>query len=225
MHVTAGEIVGVAGLAGAGHLTALEVVTGRATAAEGAVAVAGRTAPRSLRQAIRAGVGFVCSDRKRYGLLLDDPVWHNVASVRWLGLGRGSAWLDIGALVRLADRYRERLRIPGDSHQPVGRLSGGNQQKVLLAKWLEIDPVLLVLDDPTRGVDIGARAEVHGVLTELAGTGTAVLLASTDLSELVALCDRVLVFQRGQVVAELTGDGLTEASLSVAMNAGSLPLG
>ncbi|WP_037066740.1 sugar ABC transporter ATP-binding protein [Pseudonocardia acaciae] len=217
---SAGEVVGLAGLEDAGHLAALEVVTGRAGAFSGAVEVAGGPAPRSLRAAIRSGVAFVSSDRKRYGLMLDEPVWLNVGAVRWLGLGRGGGWLKVSELVAASVGYGRRLRIRGSAHQPAGSLSGGNQQKVVLAKWLESDPVLMVLDDPTRGVDVGARVEVHDVIAELADAGTSVLLASTDLTELVAVCDRVLVFQRGRIVRELAGDTLTEAELSVAMNAG-----
>jgi ribose transport system ATP-binding protein len=123
-------------------------------------------------------------------------------------------------LVAAADVHRERLRIRRDAGRLAGSLSGGNQQKVVLAKWLETDPVLMVLDDPTRGVDVGARVEVHEVITELADSGTAIVLASTDLHELVAVCDRVLVFQRGQIVDELSGARLTEPELSVAINAG-----
>jgi ABC-type sugar transport system ATPase subunit len=216
----AGEVVGLAGLEDAGHLAALEVVTGRAGAASGTVEVAGGPAPRSLRAAIRSGVAFVSSDRKRYGLMLDEPVWLNVGAVSWLGLGRGSGWLKTGELVAASVRHGRRLRIRGAAHQPVGSLSGGNQQKVVLAKWLEAGPVLLVLDDPTRGVDVGARVEVHDVIAELADAGTSVLLASTDLAELVAVCDWVLVFQRGRIVQELAGGRLTEQELSVAMNAG-----
>lgn len=215
-----GEVVGMAGLEGAGHLTALEVICGRTAATAGTVEVAGGPAPRTLRDAIRAGVAFVSSDRKRYGLMLDEPVWHNIATVRWLGLGRGGGWLDVRRLVAAADVHRERLRIRGDASLLTGSLSGGNQQKVVLAKWLETDPVLMVLDDPTRGVDVGARVEVHDVITELADSGTAIVLASTDLHELVAVCDRVLVFQHGQIVDELAGARLTEPELSVGINAG-----
>jgi ABC-type sugar transport system ATPase subunit len=102
----------------------------------------------------------------------------------------------------------------------AGQLSGGNQQKVVFAKWLATDPTVMVLDDPTRGVDIGVRAEMHDVVRELAAQGRVVLVASSDLAELTELCDRVVVFQRGRVVAELSGDELTQQELSRSMNAG-----
>jgi ABC-type sugar transport system ATPase subunit len=102
----------------------------------------------------------------------------------------------------------------------VRELSGGNQQKAVFAKWLDASPSVVVLDDPTRGVDVGARSEMHGLIRELAVEGRIVVLASTDLAELVELCDRVLVFQHGRIVEELSGERLSEQSLSLAMNAG-----
>lgn len=124
---------------------------------------------------------------------------------------------------RLVERSRGhlvRLRVRGDVHDRAGDLSGGNQQKVVLAKWLDADPAVLALDDPTRGVDVGARGELHGIVRELAGQGKVVLITSSDLAELVELCDRVVVLQHGRIVAALDGDWLTEPELSLAMNAG-----
>jgi ABC-type sugar transport system ATPase subunit len=213
--VAAGEIVGLAGLQGAGHLDVLAVLSGRARGR-----VNGVPAPRSPRAAVRAGVAFVPSDRKRYGLMLDKPVWQNTSAVTWLALGRGGWWLRHRAHVSAARSLVTRLRISGGPDDLVSSLSGGNQQKVVVAKWLRTAPSLLLLDDPTRGVDVGARAEMHAVISALAAEGKPVLLASTDLAELCELCDRVLVFQRGRVVARLTRAELSERALSVAMNAG-----
>lgn len=210
-----GEIVGLAGLQGAGHLTALEVLCGRTAVTSGSVS----PAARSLRAAVRSGVAFVSSDRKRYGLMLDKPVWQNISAVSWLGIGRGGWWLRRGRLTRAATRHTRRLGIRAAAGDMTASLSGGNQQKVVFAKWLDADPSLVILDDPTRGVDVGARAEMHAVIAGLAGEGKTVLLASTDLTELVELCHRVLVFQHGRPVDEISGDRLTEHSLSVAMNA------
>jgi ABC-type sugar transport system ATPase subunit len=213
--VAAGEIVGLAGLQGAGHLDVLAVLSGRARGR-----VNGAPAPRSPRAAVRAGVAFVPSDRKRYGLMLGKPVWQNTSAVAWLALGRGGRWLRRRTHVAAARSLVTRLRISGSPDDPVSSLSGGNQQKVVVAKWLAAEPAVLLLDDPTRGVDVGARAEMHAVIAELAASGKPVLLASTDLTELCELCDRVLVFQRGRVVARLTRSELSERALSVAMNAG-----
>jgi ribose transport system ATP-binding protein len=217
----AGRITGFAGLQGAGHLAALEVVCGRARPSSGVVTLpGGEPPPRDVRRAVRAGVAFVPSDRKRYGLMLDRTVWENTSAVSWLARREGSPWLNRGRHIARANAHAERLRLHGDARTPVSELSGGNQQKVVFAKWLDIEPQVVVLDDPTRGVDIGARAEMHGIVRELRAAGKAVLVASTDLAELVELCDRVLVFQRGRIVGELSGPGLTERELSLAMNAG-----
>ncbi|MGW0705441.1 sugar ABC transporter ATP-binding protein [Streptomyces sp. NPDC002643] len=224
--VRAGEVVGVAGLQGAGHLTALEVVCGRTAVSAGRVDIGGRGVPRSLREAVRAGVAFVPSDRKRYGLMTERTVWENATAVSWLGLGRGGVMPKRAELVRRTDELTRRLRLRGGPHDVVARLSGGNQQKVVFAKWLATEPRVVVLDDPTRGVDIGVRAEMHRIIGELAGDGAAVLIASTDLAELTEVCDRVLVFARGRIAGEVSGERLTEHGLAVAVQRGDgLPKG
>ncbi|MGI5459691.1 sugar ABC transporter ATP-binding protein [Streptomyces sp. CA-249302] len=215
--VRAGEVVGVAGLQGAGHLSALEVVCGRTAISSGRVDIAGHGLPRSLREAVRAGVAFVPSDRKRYGLMVDRAVWENTTTVSWLALGRGGVLPSRSELVRRTADLTERLRLRGGPYDIVARLSGGNQQKVVFAKWLATEPKIVVLDDPTRGVDVGVRAEMHRIVGELAAGGAAVLLASTDLAELTEMCDRVLVFVRGRVTGEVHGERLTEHALAVAM--------
>ncbi|MHA5051415.1 sugar ABC transporter ATP-binding protein [Streptomyces sp. SD15] len=219
--VRAGEVVGVAGLQGAGHLDALAVVCGRTEISAGRVDVGGRGLPRTLRAAVRAGVAFVPSDRKRYGLMAERTVWENATAVSWLALGRGGVLPTRGELVGHASNLTERLRLRGGPYDIVARLSGGNQQKVVFAKWLATEPRIVVLDDPTRGVDVGVRAEMHRIVGELAAGGAAILVASTDLAELTEVCDRVLVFARGRIVGEVRGERLTEHALAVAMQPGS----
>jgi ABC-type sugar transport system ATPase subunit len=170
--------------------------------------------------AVRAGVALVSGDRRRLGLMLDKPLWENVTAVRRLGLGRDGAMPSHRRLIERAERRARELRIRGGPHDPAGALSGGNQQKAVLAKWLDADPAVFALDDPTRGVDVGARGEIHGLIRDLAQRRRIILIASSDLAELVDLCDRVLVFQRGRITAELAGDALSEQALSMAMNAG-----
>ncbi|MFF4349328.1 sugar ABC transporter ATP-binding protein [Streptomyces sp. NPDC001530] len=218
--VRAGEVVGVAGLQGAGHLAALEVVCGRTAISAGRVDVGGRGLPHSLRAAVRAGVAFVPSDRKRYGLMAERMVWENATAVSWLALGRGGMVPSRGELVRRTGDLTGRLRLRGGPYDVVARLSGGNQQKVVFAKWLATEPRVVVLDDPTRGVDVGVRAEMHRIVGELAAGGAAVLIASTDHAELTEVCDRVLVFVRGRIVGEVRGEGLTEHALAVAVQSG-----
>jgi ABC-type sugar transport system ATPase subunit len=218
--VAPGEIVGFAGLQGAGHLAVFDVLCGRARPSAGTACVNGRPAPRSFRAAVRAGVALVSADRKRYGLMLDAPLWRNTSAVSWLGIGRGGWWLRRKRLAGAAAEHAARLRIRGNPYDLTNTLSGGNQQKVVFAKWLDARPTVAVLDDPTRGVDIGARVEMHAIITTLADDGYAVLIASTDLVELTELCDRVIIFQRGSLVSEVARDDLSEQTLSVAMNAG-----
>ncbi|KAA0912728.1 ATP-binding cassette domain-containing protein, partial [Streptomyces apricus] len=184
-----------------------------------------RGRPRSLREAVRAGVAFVPSDRKRYGLMTDRTVWENTTAVDWLALGRGGVLPSRAELVRRTAELTDRLRLRGGPHDVVATLSGGNQQKVVLAKWLATDPRIVVLDDPTRGVDVGVRAEMHAIVGELAAGGAAVLVASGDLAELTELCDRVLVFVRGRITGELSGPRLTEHELAAAIQTGTQPDG
>ncbi|WP_158891075.1 sugar ABC transporter ATP-binding protein [Amycolatopsis anabasis] len=221
----AGEVVGLAGLAGSGHRTVLEVVAGLRRPVRGRVRLPGdRPAPRRLRAAIDAGVALVSGDRHRYGLMLDKPLWENVAQVRSVALARDGALLRAGELRARAARQVTRLGIR-TSHVdiPCGLLSGGNQQKTVLAKWLEANPEVLLLDDPTRGVGVGGRHEIHTLLRTMTDGPAIMLLCSTDLDELAQVCDRVLVFHQGRLSATLRGDDLTQHTLLHTMNTGTLP--
>jgi ribose transport system ATP-binding protein/rhamnose transport system ATP-binding protein len=215
LSVRRGEIVGCAGKAGSGHSAVLEVVAGLRTAARGRVRLpSGRTAPRTIRGAVRSGVALVPGDRARVGLMLDKPVWDNVSVVSSGALGRYGPLPGRRRLVAAAADLVRRLRIRADSvHDLAGRLSGGNQQKVVFAKWLAAELDVVLLDDPTRGVDVGAKADMHEIIRGLAAAGRVVLISSTDPDELVELCDRVAVFHRGRLCVELSGDELTQAAL------------
>jgi ABC-type sugar transport system ATPase subunit len=219
-----GEIVGVAGLAGSGHLELIELLSGQRRPSAGrALLPGGRPVPRGLRNAIGAGVALVTGDRRRFGLMLDKPLWENVGQVRAIALARDGAVIRRGKLRRQARGHIGRLRVRAasvDSH--AGELSGGNQQKVVFAKWLDAQPSVLLLDDPTRGVDVGAKGEMHALIRSAAQGGAIVILNSTDLDELEVLCDRALVFYRGKVCAELSGAQLRVRTLLEAMNTGSV---
>ncbi|RFS86507.1 sugar ABC transporter ATP-binding protein [Actinomadura spongiicola] len=223
LQVHAGEIVGVTGLAGAGHLAVLELVAGLRRPTSGTVRLPGdRPVPRGLRRAIGAGVAVVSGDRRGRGLMLDQPIWQNIGQVRSVGLSRDGLVVRGGALRNRARGHVDRLRIRcRDVEQRVGLLSGGNQQKVVLAKWLDASPTVLLLDDPTRGVDVGAKAEIHDLIRTAADDGAVVLLASTDLEELTTACDRVLVFHRGRVVAHLSGSDLDQHTIVRISNTGN----
>jgi ABC-type sugar transport system ATPase subunit len=220
--VARGEVVGLAGLAGSGPGAMLAAIAGLSDITHGTITLPGGAArPASLRQAIERGVAYVSGDRRKLGLMLDKPIWENIVQVRSVGMARDGAALSTR---RLRDRAAGLARRVGVKTQTVdavaGSLSGGNQQKVVLAKWLDTAPEVLLLDDPTRGVDVGARDEINHILRRSAGEGAVVIYLSTDLEELVAGCDRVLVFHRGRICAELSGDTLSASRLSQVMNTG-----
>lgn len=209
----AGEIVGLAGLAGAGRTeTALSLIGARERGA-GEVLVAGRPVEiESPAAAIAAGIGYLHEDRKTAGIFAAMEIVENIAVA---GLRRfGLWWQDHAAQLEFAAAKRIELKIVSrDLRQPIGELSGGNQQKCLLARWLLLRPRILVVDEPTRGVDVGAKSEVHALLRLLAGQGTAVLMISSELPEVLAVSDRILVMRQGAIVGELSGDTATEEAV------------
>jgi ABC-type sugar transport system ATPase subunit len=223
--VARGEIVGLAGLTGAGHVAVLQLVTGQRQADSGELVFPdGSHAPRNLRRAIASGVALVTGDRRRFGLMLDKPVWDNIAQVRAIALHRDGLLIRKSKLRAVAESHLRGLRIRAASANALtGSLSGGNQQKVVFAKWLDAKPSIMVLDDPTRGVDVGAKIEMHTLIRLAADANALILLNSTDLEELSSICDRVFVFFQGQICAELTGDSLTVHNVLESMNSGAVP--
>ncbi|HZO07055.1 MAG TPA: sugar ABC transporter ATP-binding protein, partial [Solirubrobacterales bacterium] len=219
-----GEIVGLAGLDGSGAQTVLDVIFGRRKLAGGSITLpGGRRRARTMNQAVRAGIAYVPADRKRLGLMLDSSVAANVASVRGGPLRRMGVVLRNGRMRRRADHWREELKIVMPSSGiPVGSLSGGNQQKVVFAKWLEAEPSVVLLDDPSRGVDMGAKDEMHAIIAQMAASKKVVLYTSSDLEEMAKICDRVVVFFAGRVVGELSSDELSEHRLLEAINVGAV---
>jgi ABC-type sugar transport system ATPase subunit len=221
LSVGPGEVVGLAGVAGAGHHAVLELISGLARPDSGSVLLpGGRPVPRGLRNAVRAGVALVTGDRRRLGLMLDKPLWENAGQVRSVGLAADGLIVRASALRERARAQVAGLRIRSRSvDQPVGSLSGGNQQKVVFAKWLDAQPSVVLLDDPTRGVDIGAKAEMHALIRSTAAAGAPVLICSTDIDELASLCHRVIVLHQGRVRTELSGERLRTHAILEAMNA------
>jgi ABC-type sugar transport system ATPase subunit len=205
--VRTGEVVALAGLVGAGRTELALAVFGARPGYAGEVFVSGRRVnPRTPAEAIAAGIGYLPEDRKDGGLFPEMTVADNVTAVAPPRTGRQRA--------EVTDELCGKLRIvcrgPGE---PVGNLSGGNQQKVLLARWLLAGPKVLIADEPTRGVDVGAKAEIHALLFDLARRGTAVLVISSDLPEVLAVADRVLVMRDGRLTGELPGPGATEEAV------------
>ncbi len=183
----------------------------------------------SPRESIARGVALLPEDRKGRGLLLDMTVSENLA-LPWLAspevMGRGArlGLVDAGVERRIAARRIAELRIRGDAGALVSTLSGGNQQKIVLGKWLERPPRVLLLDEPTRGVDVGAREEIYAILHELTRRGVAVLFASSDLPEVLRLAHRVLVLRHGRLVGELDAASASEEAI-VRLSIGALPQG
>ena len=220
LEVRSGEIVGLAGVAGAGHHAVLELVSGLRSPDQGRILLPdGREVPHGLRRAVRAGVALVTGDRRRLGLMLDKPLWENAGQIRSVGLAADGPVVRAGALRERAREHVRGLRIQSRSvDQEAGSLSGGNQQKVVFAKWLDAQPSVFLLDDPTRGVDVGAKDEMHALIRSTAAAGAPVLICSTDIDELAGLCDRVVVFHQGRVSAELAGERLRTHLVLEAMN-------
>ena len=220
LNVASGEIVGLAGLASAGQATVLELVAGLRRASSGEIMLpSGKLVPHGLPKCIAAGVALVSGDRRRVGLMLDKPIWENMAQVRTVALGRDGILISRAAVRERAKGHAQRLGLRYNSlDQRAALLSGGNQQKLVFAKWLDVNPTVLLLDDPTRGVDVGAKTEMHALIRSVAAAGAAVVLCSTDLDELALICERVSVFVQGQVTTTLTGDARTEHNILQAMN-------
>jgi ABC-type sugar transport system ATPase subunit len=155
--------------------------------------------------------------------MLDKPIWENIAQIRAVGLAASGPFVSAASLRTRAEALTSRLRIRARSvNQTAGSLSGGNQQKVVFAKWLDASPSVVLLDDPTRGVDIGAKAEMHALIRSTADAGVPVLMCSTDIDELSSLCDSILVIHAGVPTTTLTGSSLSTHTILEAMNTGSL---
>jgi ribose transport system ATP-binding protein len=226
LEVHAGEIVGVAGLLGSGREQIAGTVAGAQRAIAGEVAVDGRrVAAGDPGAAIRAGIGLVPADRPRHGAVMTLSVRENLTLPMLAPLRRPGRRLDVRAE---RDEAAEWTRVvglhPADPERAIATFSGGNQQKVVLAKWLRIRPRVLVLDEPTQGVDIGAKAAIYELVARAAAEGAAVLVASSDDKDLALLCDRVLVLRDGRIATELHGPALHEERLvheSLGVAAGS----
>lgn len=212
--VRSGEVVGIAGLAGAGRTELVEAIYGAHPAQTGRILIDGRPIEHpSAHRSVAGGLGLLTEDRKRTGLCLNLPMATNITLANVSALLRGGR-LQSRAELDVARRYIEKLNIrPPAPLKPVGRLSGGNQQKTLLARWLYADSRIFLLDEPTRGVDVAARSEIYREVNELAEAGAAVVMVSSDLPELLGMADRILVMRRGHLVAEFDGRTATQEEI------------
>jgi ribose transport system ATP-binding protein len=211
--VRAGEILGMSGLVGAGRTELSEAVFGVRSLTAGELLLEGRSLRiTSPADAIAAGVLLVPEDRRLYGLVLPESVGFNLSLPNLDRLG--AYWISRSAERELQATWIERLRVKTPSAaQTVGLLSGGNQQKVVYGKWLARNPRVLILDEPTRGVDVGAKSEIYALIDELAGRGVAVWMITSDMEELLGMSDRVVVMHEGHLAGELQGTQLTEEAV------------
>jgi ABC-type sugar transport system ATPase subunit len=217
-----GDVIGLAGLEGSGTTAILDALFGLKPLASGRVTLpGGAPAPASPQAAVKAGVALVPADRRTEGLSLAEEIGANISTVTAGVLGRFGRVLDQAAMDRAAAARADALNLVRRSlRQPARSLSGGNQQKVVLAKWLGTDPDVILLNDPTRGIDVGAKAEIYRIIEMQADAGRVVLFHSTELPEFALLCDRVLVFYRGRMVGALPGADATPRALLEAINVG-----
>lgn len=209
-----GEILGISGLVGAGRSELARALFGVDRWHRGTIVLHGqRMRLCNPAQAVRAGIGMLPEDRKSAGLFLELAIHSNVAAASLTRVSRaGLIRRDLEH--QLAEHYMRTLRIRATGpSQPVRTLSGGNQQKVLLAKWLAIHPKLLIVDEPTRGIDVGAKSEIHSLLRELASGGVGIIMISSELPEILGMSDRILVMYAGRIVAEIDATDATEETL------------
>lgn len=211
-HVRKGEILGIAGLVGAGRTEVMEAIFGVNPPDSGEIIVNGKSVKiRSPIEAINNGLAFSVEDRKLLGLNLQGTVKDNIAIVNLSAYCVAGGVVNEKLLVKSADAQIEALRIKTPSReQLVGNLSGGNQQKIVLAKWLLRQPDILILDEPTRGIDVGAKAEIYTLMCQMAKQGKAIIMISSELPEIIGMSDRVIVLHEGTLTGELSRDKLSQ---------------
>jgi putative multiple sugar transport system ATP-binding protein len=225
LNVRRGEIVGIAGLMGAGRTEFAMSVFGRTYGQRirGTVLMHGKEVDTStVRKAIDHGIAYVTEDRKGYGLVLEEDIRKNITLANLEAVSTGAV-IDEGREWQVAGDYRQALRIRcSGTDQLVVNLSGGNQQKVVLSKWLFAKPELLILDEPTRGIDVGAKYEIYTIIDQLAQEGKGILMISSELPELLGMCDRIYVMNEGRFVAEYpVAEASQERIMRAIVNSGS----
>lgn len=218
------EILGLAGLEGSGNTSILYALFGARSTQDADVTFPdGGELPSNPGEAANRGCCLVPADRRRDGLMLLKSVATNINQASVSSLGWGLSWLSPTSIIETARRHIDALRITTPTPMvPVNELSGGNQQKVLVAKWLELSPRIILLDDPTRGIDVGAKYEIYVLIRKLASSGRIVLITSSELPELLGLADRILVFYKGHLIGEKPASYFNRDSLLRAINTGSL---
>ncbi len=213
--VASGEIVGVAGLVGAGRTEMLETLFGVTPALGGSIQVSGADLELdSPISAIAAGIALAPEDRKQQGLVIDMTVRENLSLAALRRDQKKAGFLDFAKEKKISEKMIEAMRVKTPNENQIIRyLSGGNQQKVVLGKWLAMKPKILLLDEPTRGIDVGAKSEIYALMEELAESGVAILYVSSEMEEILGMADRALVMHEGRISGELTREELTEENI------------
>lgn len=221
LEVRAGEILSLSGLVGAGRTELARVLFGLTPADSGSIRIGGEAVRiQSPQDAMKHGIAYVPEDRRRHGVILEMPIAHNITLAAQARFFPGG-WLRSARERKEATALSTRLGVKTAGIEfPVGSLSGGNQQKVALARWLATQPRILILDEPTQGVDVGAKSEIHGLIREFTAAGLAVLLISSDLPEVLGMSDRIAVMREGRLVEILTGGSSAPAVMSAALGQG-----
>jgi ribose transport system ATP-binding protein len=209
--VRAGEVVGIAGLVGSGRSEILEGIYGARKVSSGSVSLNGKVLkPGSVRAAVNADMGLSPEERKSQGLILDEPIYRNATLSTFARFAKGPILNEQAEREATLEQMRALELRPAEPNRITRTLSGGNQQKIMLARWLIHGTKVLLLDEPTRGVDVGARMEIYGLIRTLAAEGTAIVVVSSEIEEVLGLSDRVLVLADGRVLAEKEASTITE---------------
>jgi len=213
LHVRKGEVLGIAGLMGAGRTELVMSVFGKAygTGIVGELEKDGKPLTlNTISQAIHAKIAYITEDRKGDGMILGKTITDNITLAKMSKVSRRGQ-IDTDLEVNVAKSFRDKLRIKSTSvQQLVGNLSGGNQQKVLLSKWMFTDPDVMILDEPTRGIDVGAKYEIYSIINDLATEGKSIIMISSELPEILGMCDRIYVMYEGRIVGELSRDDASQ---------------
>ena len=211
-----GEVVGIAGLMGAGRTEFAMSIFGRSFGKkiEGTIIKDGKEIQvKTVKEAIKHGIAYTTEDRKSAGLILIDNIKRNISLTAFHKISKGIV-IDENKEIKVAEDYREKLRIKSPSIlQRTGNLSGGNQQKVVFSKWIFSDPDVLILDEPTRGIDVGAKYEIYSVINELTENGKTIIMISSELPEILGMCDRIYVMNEGRIVGELTSEEASQENI------------
>lgn len=214
-HIAKGEVLGVSGLLGSGKTELLKALFGDLKVDSGTMAVNGKTIKiKKPMEAIKQGISYLTADRKQEGLIMDLSIYHNLSLSSLKQFIGGLGLVNRKKEQKVSDQFIEQVNVKASSpHLTVRSLSGGNQQKVVFGRWMMTHPIVFIMEEPTRGVDVGAKSEIYRVMNDLTEQGISILMVSSDIPELVAMSDRVIVLREGQMIQELNGESITQHNI------------